>query len=319
MPWRPKPRDDELLSSWLRRVAQGNSPKLHTFCHLIWPGKQLWNRDLDALAPQDVGERLASLTGTAVELARATTLPSLAGILYERVRVQNVSRWILPLGVYHRTRRRAGQQWCAGCLKGDQRPYYRKNWRLAISSTCSRHGVVLADRCIECAAPAVPHRGVDPSCHLCGCDRRLYPHGLADPQVLQLEHMLRSIIAGLAQPPGTLRSIYPLAFFNLVRQVLSIVTANPRADRLRETVCRHAGGDPRPPRFESKLSAPELLSTDDRHRMMGIVARLLDGWPYKFAALCADAGMWRSWAMRGDQNGIPFAYGAVVDTYLNGA
>ncbi|WP_341536102.1 TniQ family protein [Aeromonas veronii] len=37
-PWRPRPQADELLSSWLRRIALGNSAKLHSFCHAVWPG-----------------------------------------------------------------------------------------------------------------------------------------------------------------------------------------------------------------------------------------------------------------------------------------
>lgn len=318
LPWRPKPQDDELLSSWLLRVARGNSAKLQTFCHLIWPGRQLWNRDLDAMSPSDIVRDLANLTGTHVDQASATTLRSLEGVLYDRVRVKNASRWILPLGVYHRTRRRGGQQWCAECLIADRQPYYRKNWRLAVASTCSRHGIVLADRCMDCSSPAVPHRGIDPFCHVCGCDRRLYPHLSADSKALQLEHCLRGVLKNRAHPPGALRAVHPLAFFALVRQVLSIVTSNPRADRLRETVCKHSGGDPRAPTFEGKIFAPELLSSDDRHRMMAIVARLMDGWPYNFAALCADAGMWRSWALRGDRNAIPFEYVTVAETYLNG-
>ncbi len=270
------------------------------------------------MAPRDVVNDLARLTGTGENEAWATTLYSLEGILYERIRITNASRWIFPLGIYHRTRRRGGQQWCAICLSTDRQAYYRKNWRLAIVSTCSKHGIVLADRCIDCGSPAVPHQGLDPCCHVCGSDRRSYPHVIADSKALQLEHNFREILAGRAHPPEAFSNIYPLAFFNLVRQILSIVTANPRAQRLRETVCRHNGGDPSEPIFEGIISAPEFLSSSERHRMMAIVAQLLDGWPYKFVALCAEAGMWRSWALRGDRSSIPFEYTTVVDRYLHG-
>jgi len=229
------------------------------------------------MAPRDVVNDLARLTGTGENEAWATTLYSLEGILYERIRITNASRWILPLGIYHRTRRRGGQQWCAICLSTDRQAYYRKNWRLAIVSTCSKHGIVLADRCIDCGSSAVPHQGLDPCCHVCGSDRRSYPHVIADSKALQLEHNFREILAGRAHPPEACSNIYPLAFFNLVRQILSIVTANPRAQRLRETVCRHNGGDPSEPTFEGIISAPEFLSSSERHRMMAIVAQLLDG------------------------------------------
>ena len=59
-PWRPRPQADELLSSWLRRIALGNSAKLHSFCHAVWPGLQIWNRDIDGLAPPRLMEGLVA-------------------------------------------------------------------------------------------------------------------------------------------------------------------------------------------------------------------------------------------------------------------
>ena len=316
LPWRPKPYDDEILSSWLRRVAYGNSSKLHTFCHLKWPGLQIWNRDLDSLGSRSFINDLCVMTGTAENRGHATSLRSLEGIVFDRLRLTGLTRWILPLGIYHRTRRRSGQQWCPSCLKEGKAPYYRRAWRLGFSTTCSSHGYVLADRCHQCALPASPHRGEDPYCSHCFTDRRDHPTMFGDALTLQLEHRMRATWLG---PPSAMPELgcgHPLSYFALVRQILSIVTSNPRASRLRDVVCREHGLDPAPPIFESKLPMPEFLPVIERHRMMAIVARLLQGWPFKFAALCAEAGMWRSWAIRGNSGVLPFAYDAVIDTYL---
>ena len=105
-PWRPEPLPDELLSSWLRRVALGNSPKVHTFCNAVWPGLQIWNRDIDCLAPEVLLEALALGTGQPTSRVRQTTFGSLEGVLFEQVRVTGPTEWVLPVGVYHRTRRR---------------------------------------------------------------------------------------------------------------------------------------------------------------------------------------------------------------------
>jgi len=317
LPWRPKPEPDEILSSWLRRVALGNSPKLHSFCHFIWPSRQLWTRDLDAVADIGFVRELASLTGCSLEQAWQTSLHSFSGVVFERVQVTGATRWVLPLGVYHRTRRRSGQQWCPECLAGDEEPYHRRDWRMAYSTTCSRHGTVLMDRCVECGSPAVPHRTEALECHVCGADPRAHHSRTADAAVLQLEHSIRAIAKGVSWPGRDFNCNHPLAYFALVRQVLSVVTANPRAARLREVTCKHYGGDPRPPVFTSKALVPENLAVGERHRMMAIVAKLLRGWPFIFVAMCAEAGVWWSWAMRGERASIPYAYTNVARWYLH--
>src|SRR3546814_10234367 len=69
---------DMRISDWSSDVCSsdllGNSPKLHSFCHFIWPGKQLWNRDLDALADPSFISELGRLTGCHFERAWQTSL-----------------------------------------------------------------------------------------------------------------------------------------------------------------------------------------------------------------------------------------------------
>jgi hypothetical protein len=300
-------------------VALGNSPKLQTFCHLIWPGRQLWNRDLDALADTAFVSQLAELTGCDFERAWQTSLRSLSGTVFEEVQVTGPTRWILPLGIYHRTRRRAGQQWCPACLQEDAHPYYRRSWRLAFSTTCSIHESLLADRCHACAQPATPHRTEDPRCHECGTDRRDHPSRSADPAALDLERRMRSLAENTSMHCIDLDCPHPLAFFSLIRQVLAIVTANPRAARLRSAICASHGGDPQAPVFASKPLTLESLPVGERHRMMAIAARLLSNWPDNFVALCTEAKMWPSWAMRGQKAHIPLAYSKVVGTLSSGS
>lgn len=317
LPWRPKPQSDELLSSWLCRVAAGNSPKLHSFCELFWPGLQIWTRDIDALAHVGFINTLAKITGTTSAEAHRTSLRTLCGIVYDRVHVVNATPWVLPLGIYHRTRLRHGQQWCPHCLQEDEMPYYRMNWRLAFSTTCSIHGTLLADRCLECGSPAVPHRKDPLKCHICGLDRRHNSPAIADSQTIQLEHRMRQIACDPKAPCCDLGCHHPLAYFRLIKQVLSIVSSNPRAARLRKATCDAFGGDPSPPLFRGRLPMAEALPVEERHRMIAIVARLLEGWPFKFVAMCAESGMSKSWANRGDSATLPYAYVREVQRYLS--
>lgn len=253
-------------------------------------------------------------TGVDMQLAELTTFRPLVGTLFEEVRITGSTQWVLPLGIYHRTRRHAGQQWCPHCLAEDSEPYYRRRWRLAIASTCSRHGVVLADRCHDCGAPAVPHRGIDPLCHHCGTDRRDHPGKVADSQALQFEFRLGELLGPSVVPRNELEALHPLAYFGLIRQVMTTLSRGERSQALRDEVVRRWGGDPAP----HQAKQVETSSAVDRHRLAGLTARAMRGWPWLFVAHCADAGVWKSWAF-GDRpyNRSPFAYADVVTRFLS--
>lgn len=158
-PVHPHPLPDELLSSWMIRLARGNGFKVHNFyAEFFGRERQIWNRDIDHYAPPWLTESLAARTGTTLERVRLTTLRAFESFAFERFNEVGVTRWVLPLGVFHRTRRAHGQQFCPLCLAGDSDPYLRRSWRLALVVICTRHGVLLQDRCPQCASPVTPHR-----------------------------------------------------------------------------------------------------------------------------------------------------------------
>lgn len=201
-----KPQADELLSSWLMRLAAAHALKLHTFCALTWTRrKQIWNRDIDKCADESILNLLVEKTGTRPEVVARTTLAAYEGYLYERHNPYGNTRWIMPVGVYHRTRRRHGLQFCPRCLAEDDAPYYRRSWRLAFVTFCERHGTTLSDRCPRCYAPVNFHRNelghrakwaADSVtlCHACGYDLRetseAQPTGLADCRILEFQRGL---------------------------------------------------------------------------------------------------------------------------------
>ena len=141
----PAPEPNESLSSWLLRVTWANGGRPHSFAHRIWPKRQIWTRDVDHFSDAVVVAKLAHGTGVTVERAFDTTIEALQGKLFEKHAPAGRTAWVLPLGIYHRTRLLYGNQFCPDCL--DETPaYFRLNWRLALASTCPRHGIVLADR-----------------------------------------------------------------------------------------------------------------------------------------------------------------------------
>ncbi|MFO6421540.1 TniQ family protein [Hylemonella sp. W303a] len=180
-PVRYKPYPDELLTSWLVRLAWGHGLKVQTFCNLIFGGqRQVWNRDVDRLGPDWLVNELADRTGTPRQVAHATTLRAYEGVLYPKFRTSGTLLWVQTLMMYHRKREGFGLQFCPVCLAEDDKPYYRKSWRVSFNTMCIRHQVMLRDRCAQCGAPVIFHRmemgqgkvsevGSMGNCHACGC------------------------------------------------------------------------------------------------------------------------------------------------------
>src|SRR5579859_1526591 len=158
-PVHPHPFPDELLSSWMIRLAQANGFKLHTFC-VAYFGRQreIWTRDIDHLAPAWLLDELSIRTGVPIERVQESTLRSYSSYVFEHLNERGATRWILPLGVYHRTHQAYGQQFCPKCLLLDESPYLRRSWRLSLSAVCLQHNVWLRDRCGCCGRPLAPNR-----------------------------------------------------------------------------------------------------------------------------------------------------------------
>lgn len=170
----PRMKTGESFSSWLHRSAFANGMADHTYCRHLFGPRAVWNRDVDHLA----GESMLSIAAMALMEDYGTlfsgTLRALEGILFDNIDHGGHFPWVLSLGVYHRTRRRHGQQFCALCLReGDA--WLRLHWRLAWFVCCPQHHCLLRDACPRCDAPLVFHRmslAVPGrlACHRCGAN-----------------------------------------------------------------------------------------------------------------------------------------------------
>ena len=158
-PAHPHPLRGELLSSWLVRVAHANGLKVQSFCRLVFGNeRQVWNRDIDRLAPAWLVETMAAKTGTTLGRAWQTTLMIYRGKLFEQWKASGQLKWILSLQMYHRKRLGNGLQFCPACLTEDAEPYFRLAWRVAFYTYCPRHDCMLLDRCPQCGQGVAYHR-----------------------------------------------------------------------------------------------------------------------------------------------------------------
>ena len=155
---------------------------MQTFSNLLFGNtRQLWNRDIDRLAPDWLLQALSDRTGTPIEEVFQSTLRSYEGWLYKKMRASGTLQWITALKLHHRKFEGYGIQFCPQCLKGDTEPYFRKSWRAAFNTICAIHNCTLHDRCPHCAHAVAFHRNDIrhaefvarislKDCHHCGFD-----------------------------------------------------------------------------------------------------------------------------------------------------
>lgn len=283
-PIRYKPLPDELLSSWLVRLAHGHGLKVQTFCNLIFGNRlQVWNRDIDRLGPDWLVNELSARTGTPLVVAYGTTLRAYEGLLYPQFKLSGVLQWILTLKMYHRKYEGFGLQYCPRCLKEGPEPYFRKSWRVAFNTVCVRHQCMLRDRCPNCGAGVAFHRrdmwrteAVATEslarCHQCGFDlgeagaESIFSY---DKQASDwLVRLCGQLILGDSIQPAL-----GLDSFAVMRQLAMLLTSQYRTVRLQAHVCDRLGM-PEVEMTKGRI-ALETRPLRERHHLIQQVAWLI--------------------------------------------
>lgn len=286
-PVRPKPLSDELLSVWIARIAREGGQKLQRFCDCAFGNKhQLWNRDIDRLAPGWLLEELNTHTNVPIERIRGMTLHVYEGVLYPNKQISGQLKWILPLKMYHRLFSGYGLQFCPGCLQEGREPYFRKRWRVALCTFCPKHNCMLHDRCPECFSPVAFHRRelgrpmvLDPGemclCSTCAFDLRLA--SATSPLViddLSFDRMRKVHLELDPEYPG--RNCYCRLETNAVlHQFCKVLVSNRPALHLRDFVATEMGI--KVPRLEDRKRRPfEERSITERHTVIQMAFWLMN-------------------------------------------
>lgn len=325
-----KPYQDELLSSWLVRLAHAHGLKLQTFCNLVFGrDRNIWNRDIDKLAPDWLVDHLSQATGTSVNDVKLTTLKSYEGLLYEHHQPNGNTRWITPLGIYHRIHHHPGLQYCSMCLANDEDPYFRKYWRLAFYTECHIHHILLHDRCPNCKFPINFHRGemgmrsvIAPIsfnyCSFCNYDLRLSPihrveindwkTTISFRTLLDFHDMGWSFIDNLSLN-------YSHQLMDVLRHLCVIMSSSKRTRCLLPFVAKQLGMDLL---NQGKMSSKtfEKYDVKERHALVMCAVWLLLDWPDRFIDSCRKNNLTKAYVSQ-DFFDAPLWFYSVLDQYLN--
>ncbi|MBS1808593.1 MAG: TniQ family protein [Acidobacteria bacterium] len=134
-----QPKSDELLSSWVMRLAIAYSMNYLTFIQTIaasaYPAVTNFRTDWDCFAPRQALHYLSRVTTTPFQsIERATLLQQAEASVLSPY-------WFLSASAI---------QYCPLCLSEDQYPYFRREWRFAFITCCETHESFLADSCPQC-------------------------------------------------------------------------------------------------------------------------------------------------------------------------
>ena len=141
--------EDEILSSWLIRSALDSGCSPLTMIGLLWEKRRVLTIDIDrALNHQMLTDLQRHSNESFEKILNSTLSNSIKKITDKDTKNQSIP-WILALGQRNR-HNYSGRQICIECLKSDSTPYYRKNWRFAWNTICSKHNIHLIDACPHC-------------------------------------------------------------------------------------------------------------------------------------------------------------------------
>lgn len=315
-----KPQPDELLSSWIVRLSHAHGYKIQTMCATLF-GKSsaIWNRDIDRLAPQQIGEILKHISGATFEQFENTTLRSYEGRLFEHHNANGMCRWIVPIGIFHRARRHPGLMFCSRCLSEDTEPYFRKRWRLASSIVCTMHEYYLLDACPECQSPIAPHRsdmqgrqmlthsGLNVHCWNCGFDLRNSRQAtVLDKSLITLQARLDLALEnGYVDWAGN-PTMHSIVFFDGLRALIAGITSRHSRERLKKSIKLEDIDLSDWPR-----TGLEMASLSMRRELFRLLATVLERWPTNFIELIHECKL-RYADLKGDSTQRSFWYEDVI-------
>lgn len=171
----PKPLKDELLTSWLTRMAIEHRRTLPEFFSLFirHDGSSTTRTDVDFLYDEKLLNSLVEKSPFSRNQILKMSLRSEEGHLYvckDCLYAPKQIRKLLDKRTHY------GLRYCPYCLTEDKIPYFRKKWRYTFYNTCPRHKIFLTDRCWVCYErinfSKIKHLKSLAFCSKCGNDLR---------------------------------------------------------------------------------------------------------------------------------------------------
>lgn len=274
LPLYVEPRENEVLISWLLRLATRLQVSLHTLVRAgFWINdrrerSEWWRRP----EPQMLN-RIAAKTGISLERLRGMTFESWAPVY----RDDEASDRFSTVRFRAEAPRREGFRYvlCEQCLEAGAAPYVRTAWAIGWVALCPEHATIMTACCQKCRAklrikqPSSVARFSPTTCVQCGNDLRYGLHEPAHPAIARLQHAL---LEGKHHGTAELAGIGRVSWMELVALADIVLgmfwtDTTPAEQRRGYALFRE----------EYEICETRLVST--RYCDLAFLAWLTEGWP----------------------------------------
>ncbi|MFY9074075.1 TniQ family protein [Malaciobacter mytili] len=143
---------DELLSSWLTRLAHLNYINLKSFLGTYFPNKNYATKDIDLFLFDDYFyAKISSLTDIPIKNIKYLQLYKYQSYIEEDI--SNLARhhWVTP--ILHNIKKKnkfLAIRYCPHCLK--EKAYFKSSWRIMFVNICLKHKIYLLNKCPNCSS-----------------------------------------------------------------------------------------------------------------------------------------------------------------------
>lgn len=297
LPVRYSPLTDELLSSWLIRLAWLNAEKLHTFQQRFWTHSGIpWSRDIDLTLSEDVISKISTMALIPRESLVKHMLRDYLGRLFESIDANGNTQGILAGRQRGQKMLGFGMQICPECMHSNNIPYFRRWWKVAYFVACPIHNRLLMDACPRCQRPItyhqadfghmlLPERIPTSFCIGCGygwCSDMHKGEWLLTDSFMEWQgHILAALDSGWMKN-NQMDSLYGMSFFEGLRVLIRLVAADGPCACLRQVVAKELGVLPLGIVHAGNQNIFSGLRLGDRLYLLRYVFWLLEEWPERF-------------------------------------
>lgn len=277
----PKLKDDEILSSWITRLAAAYSLSYPMFWRIALEKPPA---EADCFPEPDLITILAAKTGTEQATVEDSTLNEWEPTF------DLSSDWILSPSF---------TQYCPICLAENNLPYFRRTWRLAFVTICEQHSQPLLDRCPQCDASVSYQKTLSTHpydspyfglvyCHACSADLRFLPptQTVMSQELAFQQSLLQVTRRGYHElSPGY--RIEASHYFKALRSLIRRLTIGASVSTLQRTLSEIYGLDDHP---DLLIPAKPLgrLHHQSRRKIMFLLEKLLEQSPVNEASCFSD-------------------------------
>lgn len=274
----PIPFEDELLSSWIVRMAYAHKTHPHTFVnqYLNYRPYSFFLGENDVTLNADMIKDIESKAYHKIDV-RSLMLTTYSGILQENIYPNN------PMIFF------THQKYCPICLREDKVPYFRKVWRTVFYNICHKHQCYLYEYCPTCHARLDISKMYDNQlpftyCHRCGFElqkgRKLPIHKKYLSSLCYQKKMFTVIQDGYIQLGET--PVYSFLFFEVFAKLSKLLLLNKKCQFINKHPLFSLFKDAK----QQKINHPIFKKIDPKAQsaLFGLIMYTFDNFPYNLEA-----------------------------------